>query len=283
MSRARTARFHEVEGARILLDHVGLIDGEHRTFSDINATGSGVSRGWMAEPGKSPKCSACLGGPTMRWSGLWVSAALVCSGVPAHAQYDIHLGELRPEIQAFGQPALVQSIQDNVENEFEQRNDASRRPVRISSRPRDRSRCAAGGSTPSPPGGAADQEFRRILRSCRGHDRARRARRAGAPSALLWIAGPAGAVRISDRRSGHAAVAAARPSGGEDRSLHQPLVNGERSRRRSRSNANSAAKGAHLLRQALLTACTDLRRIKTEAERDLSRVASMTEVGRADP
>ena len=60
----------------------------------------------------------------MRWSGLWVAAALLCSGVPAHAQYDIRLGELRPEIQAFGQPALVQGILGNVENEFEQRNDA---------------------------------------------------------------------------------------------------------------------------------------------------------------
>jgi hypothetical protein len=60
----------------------------------------------------------------MRWSGLVAAAALLGSGAPAHAQYDNRLGELQPEIQAFGHPALVESIQDNVENEFDGRNDA---------------------------------------------------------------------------------------------------------------------------------------------------------------
>ena len=60
----------------------------------------------------------------MRWSGLLAAAVLLGSGAPAHAQYDSRLAELQPEIQAFGHPALVQSIQGNVASEFERRNDA---------------------------------------------------------------------------------------------------------------------------------------------------------------
>ena len=190
----------------------------------------------------------------MRWSGL--VAAVLCSGAPAHAQYDIRLGELRPEIQAFGQPALVQSIQGNVENEFEQRNDALEEARETSSRPRTCSRCTSSGSpiissrrSSGPRISRASTQPPRTSSSATGW--------AGrAPSgAALDRAGPAGAVRAFQIAIKGMPLAQLRDLLEAKTDLYiQALSNLEKEQSTLESNANSAASSARSYRQALLTA-----------------------------
>ena len=212
----------------------------------------------------------------MRWSGLWVAAALVCSGVPAHAQYDIRLGELQPEIQAFGQPALVQSIQDNVENEFEQRNDALEEAREDF--------LQAEGPQPLHEQWLAyhQQQAEQRTKNFEGFYAAAEdiierdgLGGQGLHPALLWIA------RVRQEQFAFQIAIKGMPLAQLRDLLEaktdlyiQALSNLEKEQATLESNANSAASSARSYRQALLTACTDLRRIKTEAERDLGRVST---------
>ncbi len=212
----------------------------------------------------------------MRWSGLWAAAALLCSGVPAHAQYDIRLGELRPEIQAFGQPALVQSIQGNVENEFEQRNDALEEAREDF--------LQAEGPQPLHEQWLAyhQQQAEQRTKNFEGFYAAAEdiierdgLGGQGLHPALLWIA------RVRQEQFAFQIAIKGMPLAQLRDLLEaktdlytQALSNMEKEQATLESNANSAASSARSYRQALLTACTDLRRIKTEAERDLGRVST---------
>ena len=212
----------------------------------------------------------------MRWSGLWAAAVLLCSGVPAHAQYDIRLGELRPEIQAFGQPALVQSIQGNVENEFEQRNDALEEAREDF--------LQAEGPQPLHEQWLAfhQQQAEQRTKNFEGFYAAAEdiierdgLGGQGLHPALLWIA------RVRQEQFAFQIAIKGMPLAQLRDLLEaktdlytQALSNMEKEQSTLESNANSAASSARSYRQALLTACTDLRRIKTEAERDLGRVST---------
>ena len=212
----------------------------------------------------------------MRWSGLWAAAVLLCSGVPAHAQYDIRLGELRPEIQAFGQPALVQSIQGNVENEFEQRNDALEEAREDF--------LQAEGPQPLHEQWLAyhQQQAEQRTKNFEGFYAAAEdiierdgLGGQGLHPALLWIA------RVRQEQFAFQIAIKGMPLAQLRDLLEaktdlyiQALSNLEKEQSTLESNANSAASSARSYRQALLTACTDLRRIKTEAERDLGRVST---------
>jgi hypothetical protein len=212
----------------------------------------------------------------MRWSGLWVAAALLGSGMPAQAQYDNRLGELQPEIQAFGHPALVQSIQGNVENEFEQRNDALEEARQ--------DYLQAEGPQPLQEQWLAyhQQQAEQRTKNFQGfYDAAEDIIERdglggqGLHPALLWIA------RVRQEQFAFQIAVKGMPLAQLRDLLEaktdlytQALSNLENEQSTLESNANSAASSARSYRQALLTACTDLRRVKTEAERDLGRVST---------
>jgi hypothetical protein len=212
----------------------------------------------------------------MRWSGLLAAAALLGGGVPAHAQYDNRLGQLQPEIQAFGHPALVQSIQGNVGNEFEQRNDALEEARE--------DYLQAEGPQPLHEQWLAyhQQQAEQRTKNFQGfYDAAEDIIERdglggqGLHPALLWIA------RVRQEQFAFQIAVKGMPLAQLRDLLEaktdlytQALSNVEKEQATLESNANSAAAGARSSREALLTACTDLRRIKTEAERDLGRVST---------
>ena len=212
----------------------------------------------------------------MRWSGLLAAAVLLGSGAPAHAQYDNRLDELEPEIQAFGHPALVQSIQGNVVSEFERRNDAIEEA-------RD-DYLQVEGPQPLHEQWVAfhqQQAEQRTKNFESFYDAAEEIierdglGRQGLHPALLWISNirqeqyalqiaikGMPLARLRDLLEEKTAVYATSLSNleGEQASLEL--------------NDNSFDSSAKSYREALLTACTDLRRVKTEAERDLGRVST---------
>jgi len=212
----------------------------------------------------------------MRWSGLLAAAALLGSGVPAHAQYDNRLGELQPEIRAFGHPALVQSIQGDVENEFEARNDA------LEEAREDYLQAEGPQALQEQWLAYHQQQAEQRTKKYQGfHDAAEDIIERdglggqGLHPALLWIA------RVRQEQFAFQIAVKSMPLA-QLRDLlkaktdlyTQSLSNLENQQSTLESNANSAASSARSYRQALLTACTDLRRIKTEAERDLGRVST---------
>lgn len=213
----------------------------------------------------------------MRWSGLLAAAVLLGSGAPAHAQYDNRLDELQPEIQAFGHPALVQSIQGNVASEFERRNDALEEA-------RD-DYLQTEGPQPLHEQWVAFHQQQAELRTRNFEDfyddaediveREGLGEAQGLHPALFWIAKirqeqyefqialkgmPLARLRDLLEAKTAAYEKALRDLEGEQASLE--------------SNDGSFDSSAKTYRQALLTACTDLRRVKTEAERDLGRVST---------
>jgi hypothetical protein len=212
----------------------------------------------------------------MRWSGLLAAAVLLGSGAPGHAQYDNRLGELQPEIQTFGHPALVQSIQGNVVSEFARRNDAledardeylqAEGPQPLQEKWLAHHQQQAEQRTKSFEG-FFDAAEDIIERDGLGGQ--------GLHSALLWIS------RVRQEQFVFQIAIKGMPLAqlrdlleGKTDLYTQALSNLENEQATLESTANSAAASARSYRQALLTACTDLRRIKTEAERDLGRVST---------
>jgi hypothetical protein len=217
----------------------------------------------------------------MRWSGLVAAAVLVGSGAPGHAQYDNRLDELGPEIQAFAHPPLVQSIQGNVAREFDQRNDALEE--------------ARGdflqeeGPQPLQDKWLAhhQQQVERRLKNFEGYFDAAEdiierdgLGGQGLHPALLWVS------RVRQEQFAFQIAIKGMPLAQLRDLLEaktdlytQALSNMEKEQSTLESNANSAAGSARTSRQVLLTACTDLRRIKTEAERDLGRVSTEVVAG----
>jgi hypothetical protein len=217
----------------------------------------------------------------MRGSALLVAAVFLGSGAPGHAQYDNRLGELEPEMQAFGHPALVQSIRSNVVNEFARRNDAIEEA---------RSEyLQAQGPEPLHEQWVAfhQQQAEQRTKSFEGFfdDANDIIERDGLGSeqvhpALLWIA------RTRQEQFAFQVAIKAMPLARlrdlleEKTNLYtQALANLESEQATLESNDNSIDSSAKSYRQTLLTACTDLRRIKTEAERDLGRVSTEVVAG----
>jgi hypothetical protein len=207
---------------------------------------------------------------------MLAAAALLGSGAPAHAQYDNRLGELQPEIQAFAHPALVESIQDNVEDEFDGRNDALEEA-------RD-DFLQEEGPQPSQEQWQAfhQQQVEQRLRNFEGYFDAAEdiierdgLGGQGLHPALLWIS------RIRQEQFVFQVTVRGMPLAQLRDLLEartdlytEALGNIENEQAALESNANSAARNARSYRQALLTACTDLRRVTTEADRDLSRMST---------
>jgi len=212
----------------------------------------------------------------MRWSGLVAAAALLGSGAPAHAQYDNRLDELQPEIQAFGHPALVQSIQGNVAREFDQRNDALEEA-------RD-DFLQEEGPQPLQDKWLAyhQQQVEQRLKNFEGHFDAAEdiierdgLGGQGLHPALLWISRVRQEQFVFQIAIKGMPLAQLRDLLEAKTDLYtQALSNIEREQATLESNASSAASSARSYRQALLTACTDLRRVTTEADRDLSRMST---------
>ena len=212
----------------------------------------------------------------MRWSGLVAAAALLGSGAPAHAQYDNRLDELQPEIQAFGHPALVQSIQGNVAREFDQRNDALEEA-------RD-DFLQEEGPQPLQDKWQAfhQQQVEQRLKNFEGHFDAAEdiierdgLGGQGLHPALLWISRVRQEQFVFQIAIKGMPLAQLRDLLEAKTDLYtQALSNIEREQATLESNASSAASSARSYRQALLTACTDLRRVTTEADRDLSRMST---------
>jgi len=215
----------------------------------------------------------------MRWSGLVAAAALLGSGAPAHAQYDNRLDELQPEIQAFGHPALVQSIQGNVAREFDQRNDALEEA-------RD-DFLQEEGPQPLQDKWLAyhQQQVEQRLKNFEGHFDAAEdiierdgLGGQGLHPALLWISRVRQEQFVFQIAIKGMPLAQLRDLLEAKTDLYtQALSNIEREQATLESNASSAASSARSYRQALLTACTDLRRVTTEADRDLSRMSTELE------
>jgi hypothetical protein len=213
----------------------------------------------------------------MRWSGFLVAAVVLGSGAPAHAQYDSRLDELAPEIQAFGHPPLVQSIQSNVESEFARRNDA------IEDARADY--LQAEGPQPLHEQWAAyhQQQTEQRIRNFEDYfddaediiERDGLGGEQGIHPALLWIS------RIRQEQFEFQVTIRGMPLARlrdllEERTnlYTQALSNLEGEQATLESNDNGIDSSAKSYRAALLTACTDLRRVKTEADRDLSRAST---------
>ncbi|MGH6903478.1 MAG: hypothetical protein ACREIR_12150 [Geminicoccaceae bacterium] len=213
----------------------------------------------------------------MRSSCLLVAAVVLGGALPAWAQYDNRLGELTPEIQAFGHPALVESIQSNVENEFERRNDAIEDA-------RD-DYLQAEGPEPLHEEWVAyhQQQAEQRTRNFEGFydaaediiEREGLGGEQGIHPALLWLA------RIRQEQFAFQIAVKGMPLArlrdlleAKTHLYVQALSDLEGEQAALESNDNSIDSSAKSYRQTLLTACTDLRRIKTEADRDLSRAST---------
>jgi hypothetical protein len=213
----------------------------------------------------------------MRWSGLVAAAVLVGSGAPGHAQYANRLNELEPEMQAFGHPTLVQSIRGNVVNEFARRNDALEDA-------RDEY-LQAEGPQPLHEQWLAyhQQQAEQRTKNFEGFydaaedviEREGLGSGQGLHPALLWIA------RVRQEQFALQIAIKGMPLAqlrdlleGKTDLFTQALSNLEREQATLESNVNGIAASARSYRQALLTACTDLLRVKTEADRDLSRMST---------
>ena len=213
----------------------------------------------------------------MRWSGLLVAAVLLGSGAAAHAQYGNRLGELEPEMQAFAHPALVQSIRGDVANEFARRNDALERArsdyLRVQG--------------PQPLHGQwvayHQQQAEQRTKNFEGFydgaediiERDGLGSAQGIHPALLWIARLRQEQFTLQIAIKGMPLARLRDLLEEKTNLYtQALSNLENEQATLESNDNSIDSSARSYRDTLLTACTDLRRVKTEAERDLGRVST---------
>jgi hypothetical protein len=213
----------------------------------------------------------------MRWRGYLVAAVVLGSGAPAYAQYDSRLDELEPEIQAFGHPPLVQSIQGNVESEFARRNDA------IEDARADYLQAEGPQSLHEEWTAYHQQQTEQRIRNFEDYfddaeeiiERDGLGGEQGIHPALLWIS------RIRQEQFEFQVTIRGMPLARlrdlleEKTDLYtQALSNLEGEQSTLESNDNGIDSSAKSYRATLLTACTDLRRVKTEADRDLSRAST---------
>ena len=213
----------------------------------------------------------------MRWGCVLAAAVVLGGAAPTHAQYGNRLGELEPQMQAFGHPALVQSIRGNVVNEFARRNDAIERARGDYLR--------AQGPQPLHDQWLAYHQQQAEQRTRNFEDvfddaediieRDGLGSEQGIHPALLWIARTRQEQFAFQVAIKGMPLARLRDVLEEKTALYDTaLSNLEREQATLESNDNSIDSSAKSYRQTLLTACTDLRRVKTEAERDLGRVST---------
>jgi len=202
---------------------------------------------------------------------------VVASAAPGHAQYRNRLNELLPQIEGVGHPRLVESIRDNVASEIAVRNDQMERAranyLRVQGpQPLHEQWAAFHQQQAQERTGNFDDFYDEaediIERDGLGDEE-------GIHPALVWIR------RIGQEQFAFQVVIKAMPLARLRDLLEsktdvyaQALTNLEREQATLESNDNSIDSGARSYRQTLLTACTDLRRVKTEAERDLGRVST---------
>ncbi|MFO1039070.1 MAG: hypothetical protein U1E45_19680 [Geminicoccaceae bacterium] len=203
-------------------------------------------------------------------------ALLAIQPAAAQAQYKTRLDQLLPEIDVFTLPPLVQQLKQDVTGEFAKRSDALADSIDDYLEPDD--------PRPLQEGWLAFQQKQAEERTkaFEGiYDRAEDfLEKAGVPDspphpALQWIA------RVRQEQFEVAVAVKSMPLASlrdlltAKRDLYeQSFKNMEGEQSALESADNDIDRAGKTAREAMLTACTDLRRVKTEAERDISRIAT---------